>query len=318
MATENISELPATTTTTTVLEPISAAEAVPSDVPHQQRSRSWWRTLIAALHEFHENDLFTSAAAMSYFGLLALFPLLLVLLAASNELTQFDRLLRRVINIYPGSNDFLDSTIRSLANINTGVVISCVFVALWAGSWVFAVCERAINRVWRVPSRRFFHGRALTLGLMASIGVVLSLSIILTSALVVLRRFADSILFRRALADYGFLVTLGGLFWQSLFALASLMISIILFNVVYRLVPNTSVSIRDTLPSAMLAGFLWEVAKYIFAVSLHYFHYDQIYGSVGAVVAVLTWGYVSSLILLFGAQLSAVIHAQTRAQSAHT
>jgi len=43
---------------------------------------------------------------------------------------------------------------------------------------------------------------------------------------------------------------------------------------------------------------------------LHYFHYDQIYGSVGAVVAVLTWSYVSSLILLFGAQLSVVFHQE--------
>jgi membrane protein len=52
------------------------------------------------------------------------------------------------------------------------------------------------------------------------------------------------------------------------------------------------------------------LAKYLFAWSVNYFHYDQIYGSVGAVVAVLTWSYVSSLILLFGAQLTAVFHRE--------
>jgi uncharacterized BrkB/YihY/UPF0761 family membrane protein len=52
------------------------------------------------------------------------------------------------------------------------------------------------------------------------------------------------------------------------------------------------------------------LAKYVFAWSLGYFHYDEIYGSVGAVVAVLTWSYVSSLILLFGAQLTAVFHRE--------
>ena len=52
-----------------------------------------------------------------------------------------------------------------------------------------------------------------------------------------------------------------------------------------------------------------DVAKF-FAWSLGYFHYDEIYGSVGAVVAVLTWSYVSSLILLFGAQLTAVFHRE--------
>jgi YihY family inner membrane protein len=72
--------------------------------------------------------------------------------------------------------------------------------------------------------------------------------------------------------------------------------------------PNAYVTLRDTLPGAVLGGLLWEAAKYAFAWSLNYFHYDQIYGPVGAVVAVLTWGYVSSLVLLFGAQLTAVFH----------
>ena len=62
--------------------------------------------------------------------------------------------------------------------------------------------------------------------------------------------------------------------------------------------------------SAVVAGMLWETSKYVFAWSLQYFHYDQIYGSVGAVVAVLTWSYVSSLILMFGAQLSVVLHQE--------
>ena len=86
------------------------------------------------------------------------------------------------------------------------------------------------------------------------------------------------------------------------------MITVALFVLIYRFMPKAAVTLRDTLPGAFLAGLLWEIAKYIFALSLHYFHYDQVYGSVGAVVAVLTWSYVSSLILLFGAQLTAVFH----------
>jgi membrane protein len=78
--------------------------------------------------------------------------------------------------------------------------------------------------------------------------------------------------------------------------------------------PNAQVSLRDTLPGAVAGGLFWELSKYVFAWSLHYFHYDQIYGSVGAVVAVLTWGYVSSLILLFGAQLTAVFHYEHPAE----
>ena len=76
------------------------------------------------------------------------------------------------------------------------------------------------------------------------------------------------------------------------------------------IMPNAYVSVRNTIPGAVIGGLLWEGAKYGFAWTLSYFNYEQIYGSVGAVVAVLTWGYVSSLVLLFGAQLTGVFHRE--------
>jgi YihY family inner membrane protein len=114
----------------------------------------------------------------------------------------------------------------------------------------------------------------------------------------------------RQIARYPLLLSVGSAFWQVIFAAGSYLITVALFVLIYRLLPRAMVTWKDTLPGAFLAGLLWEMAKYIFAWSLSYFHYDQIYGSVGAVVAVLTWSYVSSLILLFGAQLTAVFHRE--------
>ena len=114
----------------------------------------------------------------------------------------------------------------------------------------------------------------------------------------------------RQVAQYPLLLSAGSVFWQGVFAIASFLITVTLFVVVYRFMPKAEVTLRDTLPGAIIGGLLWETAKYVFAWSLNYFHYDQIYGSVGAVVAVLTWSYVSSLILLFGAQLTAVFHRE--------
>src|SRR5439155_318477 len=171
------------------------------------RNRGPWRSIIShSLHQFHENDLFTSAAAMSYFGLMAL-------------------------------------------------------------------------------------------------------SVLVTSLVVGVREMAGRISPRQA-AHYPLLLSVGSVFWQGVFAIASFLITVTLFVVVYRFMPKAEVILRDTLPGAIIGGVLWEVAKYVFAWALNYFHYDQIYGSVGAVVAVLTWSYVSSLILLFGAQLTAVFHRE--------
>jgi membrane protein len=274
------------------------------------RNRGPWRSIIShSLHQFHENDLFTSAAAMSYFGLMALFPALLLLLAIGNQIAAATELLTHAVEVYPGSGKFLRETIRAMSSVGTGVIITCVIVTLWAGSWVFAVIERALNRIWGSTSRTFWHGRALTIGMIAIVGVLLAISVFITSVVVALREMADKISPRQA-ANYPLLLSAGSVFWQGIFAIASFLITVTLFVVVYRFMPKAEVSLRDTLPGAIIGGLLWEVAKYVFAWALNYFHYDQIYGSVGAVVAVLTWSYVSSLILLFGAQLTAVFHRE--------
>jgi membrane protein len=274
------------------------------------RNRGPWRSIVVhTLHQFDENDLFTSAAAMSYFGLMALFPALLLMLAISNQITAATELLTRAVEVYPGSGTFLRETIRSLSSVSAGVIITCVIVVLWAGSWVFAVIERALNRIWGTTSRTFWHGRALTIGMIGIIGVLLASSVMITSVVVALREMAGN-LSARQMARYPVLVSVGSAFWQGLFALLSFLVTAVLFVIIYRFMPKAEVTLRDTLPGAILGGLLWEVAKYVFALSVNYFHYDQIYGSVGAVVAVLTWSYFSSLILLFGAQLTAVFHRE--------
>ena len=262
-----------------------------------------------ALHQFHENDLFTSAAAMSYFGLMALFPALTLLLALSNKLAAGSEMLAHAVDVYPGSGKFLRETIAAFSDLGFGAIATCCVLVLWAGSWVFAVVERALNRIWGAISRTFWHGRALTIGMVGAVGLLLSLSVLVTSFLVALREMAGS-LSPLQTQNYVLLVSVGSAFWQVLFAAGSYLITVALFVFVYRLMPKAEVTLRDTLPGAFLAGLLWELAKYTFAWSLNYFHYDQIYGSVGAVVAVLTWSYVSSLIMLFGAQLTAVFHRE--------
>src|SRR2546422_8030489 len=130
------------------------------------RNRAPWRRMLRhVVEQFHKNDLFTSAAAMSYFGLLTLFPALLLLLALSNRITAGNQMITHIVQVYPGSSKFLHDTIRSLSGISKTVVISCALVVLWAGSWVFAIAERALNRIWGTTHRTFLHGRVITLGM---------------------------------------------------------------------------------------------------------------------------------------------------------
>src|SRR2546426_5155789 len=120
------------------------------------RNAGPWRSILShSLHQFHENDLFTSSAAMSYFGLMALFPALLLMLAIGNQVAAATEMLTHAVEVYPGSGEFLRETIRSFSSVGAGLIITCVIVVLWAGSWVFTVIERALNRIWATTSRTF-------------------------------------------------------------------------------------------------------------------------------------------------------------------
>jgi uncharacterized BrkB/YihY/UPF0761 family membrane protein len=71
-------------------------------------------------------------------------------------------------------------------------------------------------------------------------------------------------------------------------------VTVTLFTLVYRFMPSGRVELRDSIPGAVVAGLLVGGGEVHLRVEPALFHYDQIYGSVGAVVAVLTWSYVSS------------------------
>src|SRR5947207_4822519 len=218
------------------------------------KNRSPWSRMIShAFHQFHENDLFASAAAMSYFGLMTLFPALLLLLALSNRITAGSQMIQHIVDIYPGSSKFLHETIRSLANVSTGVIITCGIIVLWAGSWVFAVVERALNRVWGTTHRTFFHGRMLTLAMIGGAGLLLIASVLGTSVLVDLQEFAGAGSLRQ-LEHYRLLSSVGSLFWQIVFALVSLLVTFTMFLIVYRFMPNAYVTVGNCVPGALIGS----------------------------------------------------------------
>jgi len=266
------------------------------------------RIVMRSFMSFMDNDLTTAAAAVSYFSMLALFPTLLVLFTLGNQLIGPETVEKYVIGqalaYLPGAQTFVRKNLESISSISTGIVVSCLVVILWAASWMFTVIEKALNRIWGTYPRSFLHGRAVNIAVMSLVWALLASSALFTAFITALRSAADRIPLRVA----PWLTALSGYAWQIVFVLASLAVTVILFAVLYKLLPNTKVSIMEALPGAVLAGVFWEGAKFGFAFLLPYFHYDLLYGSIGAGVALLTWVYLSSVIMLFGAQFTALLH----------
>jgi YihY family inner membrane protein len=100
-------------------------------------------------------------------------------------------------------------------------------------------------------------------------------------------------------------------------SLTGILIPVILsvgaFGLAYRLLPRVRISIRDVWPAAVLAAFFWEMSKMGFVWYLtEHTEYRQIYGSISAVLILMLWAYVSSLILAWGAELTSEIWTERR------
>jgi membrane protein len=257
---------------------------------------------------FMENDLTTSAAAVSYFSMLALFPTLLLLLTVGNRVlgpeTVEKYIIGQVLAFLPGAQTFVRKNLDSISGISTSVIISCSFVVLWAASWMFTVIEKALNRIWGIAPRAFLHGRKVNFIAMTIVWGLLGVSAVFTAFVTGVRAAAEKIPLRLG----PWFAEASGYAWQTVFILASVAVTIILFTVLYKWLPNTEVPLGEALTGAVIAGVLWEGAKFGFAYLLPYFHYDLLYGSIGAAIALLSWIYLSSVIMLFGAQFTAVLH----------
>jgi membrane protein len=266
------------------------------------------KIIIRAIASFMENDLTTSAAAVSYFSMLVLFPTLLFLLTIGSRLfgeAPVEKyVISQVIALLPGAQAFVRRNLESISGISVGVIISCFLVTLWAASWLFTVIEKALNRIWGTYPRSFLHGRAVNFLVMTIAWGLLATSAVAATFVTTMRAEANKLHIPMA----PWLVTVSGFAWQAMFMVGSLILTITLFTILYKMLPNTAVPIYEALTGAVIAGVLWEAAKFGFAHLLPYFHYDLLYGSIGAAVALLTWVYLSSIIMLFGAQFTALLH----------
>ncbi len=267
------------------------------------------KILAGTFRQFLANDLPTSAAAISYFAMLGLYPFFLLLYLVSDEFPQFRvislRAIETVLALLPTSKQVLESNRESFVQLSRVSIVSCVVIILWVASWAFTIVERAINRIWRTSCRSFWHGRVLALAMMIVVAGVLALSALMTGMV----GFLEAETHRMTLHS-GALIFIDRHLWQLVIGVGGLLLTIALFGLVYTVMPNTRVTVIEALPGAVVAGVTWELAKYLFTWSLVKFPYDHLYGSIAAVVATLTWIYISALVMLFGAQMTALLHCE--------
>jgi membrane protein len=262
-----------------------------------------------SLEEFFADNCTQMAAAISYYVLFSLFPLLIFLVGVLGLFLQNSGLQEDVINAVldniplsedQGRND-VTQAVRGVAGVGSGAlgVFGLIGMA-WSGSNMFGIIRRSLNQAYDLEYQRpFVQQKLLDLAMVAGLGFFFMVSISATAFLRVVRQRSGDI------PHLGDAAEQAGLLWDITSFLMPFVLSFIAFLVMYWIVPATNVRLRDVWPGALLAAALFESGKVGFTIYLQNFgNYDVVFGSLGAVAAFLFWVYLSANILLLGAEVA--------------
>jgi membrane protein len=275
------------------------------DEPTDLGGRGWWAALKRTVREFKEDNLTDWAAALTYYGVLAIFPALIVLVSilglVGESATQ--PLLDELGGVAPGpAKEIVTNAIKNLEGSQgaAGVLfVVGLLGALWSASGYVAAFMRASNAIYDMP-----EGRPIWKTLPVRVGLTLVLLVLLaitTIAVVLTGGIAESV---------GNLVGLGSTAvtvwniakWPVLVLVVSFM-----FALLYWAAPNVKQpGFRWVSPGGIIAVIGWLIASAAFAFYVSSFgSYNKTYGALGGVVVFLVWLWISNIVILLGAEFNA-------------
>src|SRR3954466_13356614 len=291
-----------------------------SDVPDQPTElpkEAFPVILKRTFKQFGEDQLTTWAAALTYFGVLSLFPMLLALVSVLGVIgpSAIQPLLDNLGSVAPGpAKDILTNVLTSLQSNKGGSTVALIIglvAAIWSASGYIGAFMDAANNVWDAP-----EGRPIWKKIPVRLGVTIILLILLTAT-------ALAVVFTGPLAQkVGDLIGLGSTFvdvwsiakWPVLVLIVSFMISLL-----YWACPNVKQpGFPWVTPGGLLAVVLWIAASALFGFYVSKFgSYNKTYGSLGGVIIFLTWLWITNIIILLGAEFNSEMERSRAIRGGH-
>jgi membrane protein len=245
-------------------------------------------------------EVHTFAFSVAANAILSLFPFLLLLLTLIRRVFHsqvmygvVESLLRDSL---PTGQEFVIRNLNALVSAHHRAQVFSLAMLLITSTGIFLPLEVALNRVWGFRNNRSYLGNQLiALGLAFACGSLALLSVGLTAGNVAI--------VKSALHGYGaWYVQLAGFLTMKVFAILA---SITVFFLIYWLLPNGKVPARGVLSTAILMGLLSEALKYAYIYALPWLNFGEVYGPFAISVSLMFWAFLSGMLLLTGAHLSA-------------
>ena len=247
-----------------------------------------------------------AAASLAYYALFSLFPLLLVLLSVTGFILRSDQAytvtLDFVSRILPNAGGLIQANLQDILAKRGAVGAIGLVGSIWAASGFFDTLIRNVNRAWLgIKPRDIFQSRLLAIAMIFALVILLILSLSSNTVLNLIQG-----------ADLGFLNiddvgSWSGWPWIRLFI--PIAFSFLLFLALFRWVPNTRVRFASSAVGSLWTTLAWEAAKRIFAwyLTSRWANFQILYGSLGTVLGLMFWIYVSCVVILLGAHITASI-----------
>lgn len=266
--------------------------------------RAWIIGKRAYLNYLDENGT-QYAAAISYYVLFSILPLAILSVSVLGFFFQSadarNTVVNRIVDAVPLSQDegrsAVEKAVQSVQNASAPVAVAGLIGTLWTASAVFSSIRKALNAIWRVDEHRpFARAKLIDFTQVGVLGAILVASLVLTGVLRAVRN---------ASFDYVGPLAGGNPLWELPPIVLPATLSFVTFALLYRIVPAAHPRWRDVLPGALLATLLFEALKNSFAFYVANFNnFDVVYGSLAGALLFLLFTFLSSNILLMGAELS--------------
>jgi YihY family inner membrane protein len=287
--------------------PIEAPSAVPiAEVRPVVRREGLWPQVVALSRYMVRTEVHTYAFSVAANVILSLFPFIVMMLTLSRHLFLSHSLepvvWQMMYTFLPSNQYFIMHNMQLLlAHPHKSTQIYSTLMLLISSTGVFLPLEVALNKVWGVrENRSYLRNQAVSLGLAVAVGVLAMTSVALTAG-------QESLL---AWIFFGHIhnfvyAFLNGVTLRTL----AVVVSILIFFLIYWILPNRKVPARAVLPTAIVIGVLWEGAKYLYVMALPHLDFHSVYGPFEVSVGLMMWAFLSGLLLLAGAHFSATRYA---------
>jgi membrane protein len=267
--------------------------------------RAVWRLVKRAAIKWYEDDCLTLGAALAYYTVFSLAPILVIAIAVAGALFGQEAAQGEIVGQIRGlvgeeGATAIQSLIESAGRQDAGALATLIGLAvlLFGSTSAFSQLQSALNKIWEVEPEahtglwEMIRARVLSFAAVLGIGFLLSVSLVLSAAGAAFARFG-----------WGRMPAIGRMLELADF-LGSMVLHTLLFAMIFKVLPDAAIRWRHVWLGAGVTAGLFSVGKLVIGLYLGTSEVGAAYGAAGWVILILAWVYYSAQIVLFGAEFT--------------